>query len=215
MIRVNQQAEPTNFDDLVRTPGRKFLRDRLNPSSKPTTQEFSSHDYWTKIIPDLRAAYGNICSYCCEYIPHTTGHKQVEHFWPKSESPHELAYEWSNYRLVCGLINGRKWTNTVLDPFKVEDGWFVMRFPSLQIVPAEASVLPATVTQKQIQDTIDILRLNDEGENIPSRKRHIELYYLFNSISFLTETAPFLAKELTRQNLLDEVKVMWSLNLFS
>lgn len=205
MIHVTPHPEPNDFDHLVRQPGLFFLSKRPNP----TTDDFKNHDYWTRIIPQMRVAYGQICAYCCEYIPYLTGNRQVEHFWPKSEPPHTRAYDWNNYRLVCGIINGRKGVKTILDPFYVEDGWFAIQFPSLQIVPGKIGGLSATLVKK-IEDTITVLKLNDEGENIPAREWHLDVYCEHGNFQHLMLTAPFLAKELTRQNLQQEIKKMRS-----
>ena len=77
-----------------------------------------------------------------------TGWKTVEHFKPKDLHP-GLAYDWDNYRLVCGLLNSRKRVNeTILDPFEIEDGWFLLHFPSLQVykVGNGATTSTATIT---------------------------------------------------------------------
>jgi hypothetical protein len=48
----------------------------------------------------------------------------------------ELAYEWSNYRHAIGRVNGCKGNldDLVLDPFEVEDDWFAIQIPDLQLV---------------------------------------------------------------------------------
>jgi hypothetical protein len=122
-----------------------------------------------------------------------------------------LAYEWSNYRLACGIINGRKGVKTVLDPFVIQDGWFRMRFPSLMIEPAPASELPTSVTRQQIWDTIKDLGLNDQGENIPARKQHLAVYCRNDDFQHLMDMAPFIAKELMRQGYVQTIKEMLAL----
>lgn len=201
MIHVSPQPEPADFNILVRQPGRAFLAIKTQSTSVLASKDYNNHTYWREIIPQLRTAYGGVCAYCCEYIPKTTGHRQVDHFWPKTKKLYQLAYEWTNYRLACGLINGRKGVKTILDPFKIQDGWFIMQFPSLLIIPAPANTLPIGITQGEIQDTIDDLQLNDEGENVPSRKEYIELYCENGDYNYLRKRAPFLAKELARQGI--------------
>jgi hypothetical protein len=208
MIHVELQPEPADFDALVRQPGLLFLH-KLPNSSSPDFRKPNNH--WTKIIPQLRTAYSQICAYCCEYIPYGTGHRQVDHFWPKSKKPYPLAYEWSNYRLACGIVNSRKGTKEVLDPFRIKDGWFRMKFPSLLIEPAPTSELPTGITRQQIWDTITNLGLNDRGENIPARKQHIDVYCRNNDFQHLMDMAPFIAKELIRQNYVQTIKAMMAL----
>ena len=103
MIYVERQPEPEEFDECVRQPGQEYLKSNPNPTSR----EFSSHSYWRKISVELHSVYGGICAYTCHWISRDTGWRTVEHFMPKKAHPH-LAYEWDNFRLVCGRLNGRK-----------------------------------------------------------------------------------------------------------
>lgn len=207
MIRVNEQPEPAEFDALVRQPGLLFLAKYPSPTSKDYE---SPNNYWTNVLFKMRTAYGWVCAYCCEYIPYGT---QIDHFWPKSKPDYKLAYEWSNYRLACGIVNSRKGVKTILDPFTIQDGWFRMQFTSLQIVPAPESILPPTVTREQIQYAITELKLNDEGEHIPARKKHVIEYCRSGDFQHLTDMAPFIAKELTRQGYVQTIKEMMDLQM--
>src|SRR5207245_9727793 len=99
----NQRAEPPHFDEQVRRKGRRFLN--VNPH--PTSRQWRSHRYWQHVGSDLHDLYGGICAYSCHWIPFDTGADTVEHFRPKDTYPVD-AYEWSNYRLVCATLNGRK-----------------------------------------------------------------------------------------------------------
>lgn len=199
MIRISAQPEPPNFDLLVRRPGRKYLA----RYPRPTEKQFRSHSYWTRILGELHSRYNGICAYSCHWIAFDTGSKQVEHFLPKSEHP-QLAYEWSNYRLVCGILNGRKGTRNVLDPFTIEDGWFIIGFPSLLVMPS-ASLEPEIA--QQIHETIGILGLNDEGTCMKTRAKYVEDYCKRRiTYDHLIEEAPFLAKELARQGYVESIR---------
>lgn len=125
MIHVDENAEPPEFNDRVRRKGRRFLRDYPRPTSK----QWRSHSYWREVGPQLHDQYDGICAYSCHWIPYDTGADTVEHFRPKDIYPKQ-AYEWRNYRLVCATLNGRKGVHEdVLDPFEIQDGWFVIDFP--------------------------------------------------------------------------------------
>jgi 5-methylcytosine-specific restriction endonuclease McrA len=125
---VKMQPEPACFYEKVQKKGDAFLA--KNPGIRKLP------DYWKVIIPDLYDAYRGICAYTCHWISDDTGWKTVNHFKPKRKYPEE-AYRWSNYRLVCGVFNGRKSDyEDVLDPFTLQEGWFVIVFPSLQLKPA-------------------------------------------------------------------------------
>jgi hypothetical protein len=200
MIRVQPQPEPPEFDTLVRQPGLVFLQG--NP--QPTNSQWKSRSYWRGIIPKLRVCYQEICAYCCHWIPPDTGSSTVEHFLSKHKYPKQ-AYEWSNYRLVSGTLNGRKGTqDDILDPFHIQNGWFVIDFPSLLVKPAQG--LAASIAQS-VQRTIDVLALNDEGTCVQGRQAYIRDYCL-NYIDFtcLRTKAPFIALELQRQNLVQSIK---------
>lgn len=194
MIQVTSAAEPPNFNNLVRVPGNAFLR------SLPTgvTPDWRRRDYWRKIIPELHSAYGGICAYTCHYIPEDTGSNTVEHFQPKKLFPND-AYEWSNYRLVCGRMNGRKGDHQdVVDPFVVVAGMFELDFPSLQV--AIGSGL-STANDVLARSTRERLKLNDDV-NIRARLAYV-LDYRHGHIarSHITSHAPFIDREMTRQNI--------------
>ena len=200
MIHVDAQPEPADFNELVRVPGQSFLA--LNP--QPTKKQWDTHSYWRSILTELRHIYGSICAYSCHWIPADTGARTVEHFVPKHESPGQ-AYEWNNYRLVCSVLNSRKRTHTdTLDPFNVVNGWFILDFPSL-LVKASAGLDPQRT--QQVRQTIKRLKLNDEETCLENRARYIKDYCIGGiPFSHLRKEAPFIAMELERQGLVDEIK---------
>lgn len=195
MIHVDQKEEPDVFNERVRRKGRRFIRDNQHPTSK----QWGNHAYWREIGPELHDAYDGICAYSCHWIPYDTGANTVEHFRPKDTYPDE-AYEWGNYRLVCSTLNGRKGVHEdVLDPFLLQDGWFVIDFPSMLVKPHLGLAL---ADQERVQATIDRLRLNDEGTCLKSRVKWLT-DYCSNGIplDYLRRHAPFIVAELERQGL--------------
>jgi hypothetical protein len=200
MIRMSPRPEPAVFNARVRQPGRRFLQNTPNPTSK----QFAAHSYWRGILDLLHQAYNGVCAYSCHWIPYDTGSDTVEHFLPKKKHP-DRAYEWSNYRLVCGTLNGRKGEHSdVLDPFLINNGDFILKFPSLLVVPSPN--LPLRI-QAKVQRTIDRLGLNDEGTCLKSRIKWVS-EYRDNQISFehLRNHAPFIAIELERQSLAADIR---------
>lgn len=192
MIRVQRQRQPKEFKRLVATPGRRFLATTRNPSSK----DYRGHEYWRRISRQLHDAYGGICAFSCHYIALDTGFQTVEHFKSKVAYP-KKAYSWSNYRLVCGLMNGRKGKfEDVLDPFNIDDGWFILDFPGTVIKPSDT--LPMS-RRKQVEATIRRLRLNHDESCVESRQLWLEEYCRFAptneaaAFSFLSQYAPFCA----------------------
>ena len=195
MIPVAPQSKPAKFNALVRKPGLAFLSATPNPNQA----EWKSHAYWLFVKDDLYAAYGQVCAYSCHWIP-GEGNRTCDHYVPKNEKP-KWAYEWKNFRLACGTVNGRKGKRRdVLDPFLVQDGWFAIQFPSLLVVPRDE--LDAQQAKK-VQTTIDALGLNDDGTCLQTRRAWLRDFCVFNlPINFLQKKAPFLSQELNRQNLL-------------
>ena len=204
MIHVTAQAEPARFENDVRKPGLEYLKTKKRKA--PTGKEWRSHAYWTKIIPDLYAAYGGICQFSCHWIPRDTGSINVEHFNPKSKFP-KLAYEWTNYRLMCGTLNGRKKDyQDVLDPFTINDDMFIIDFPSLLVKPGGGL---KAADKTKVNKTIARLRLNDAGTCLHAREHWIRSYCENNiTFAYLKGKAPFLARELERQSLVDRIKTI-------
>jgi len=202
MIRVTPQSEPREFDALVRRPGRRFLRGCPHPIGK----QWAEHSYWRRVLRDLHRRYRGICAYSCHWIPYDTGSDTVEHFRPKGNHP-RYAYEWSNYRLVCGTLNGRKGGHEdVIDPFLVETDWFVIDFPSLLVTPSAG--LRGTGRAK-VKSTIDRLKLNDEGTCLAARFDWVTQYCGGEfTFAYLRRKAPFIALELRRQGLVTAIRTI-------
>jgi hypothetical protein len=116
MIRVQLAAEPPTFDVSVRQRGLDAIRE----------------------LDDMLVAYKRLCAYTCLYIEHVTGGATVDHMIPKS-THWDHVYEWSNYRLACGLMNGRKNdARDVLDPFEI-DGTGAMDATLIPLSAADGS----------------------------------------------------------------------------
>lgn len=201
MIGVKKAKQPSHFQKNVRTKGLNFL----STTPAPTAKEWTSHSYWRNSIEDLHDSYAGICSYTCHWIPMDTGSITVDHFLPKDIYP-KKAYSWSNFRLACGRLNGRKGTNVGIDPFKIKGRWFELDFPSL-LVKVGRDAPPNKV--KLIDASIEFLKLNDEASCVQSRAAWIK-WYVSGHISFehLKRHAPFLASELSKQRLKNKIKTM-------
>lgn len=92
----------------------------------------------------------------------------VEHFLSKKNRP-DLAYEWSNYRYIAGSVNGSKGTHDdkVLDPFEVQNGWFEVLLPSMQLVVTP--LLPRLLSARA-EFTLKQLKLRNGTKVVRSRK---------------------------------------------
>ena len=200
MIRVVPAPEPEDFDEKVRQPGpRAFTRlaDRDYGGNREAVPSRKFPDHWRKSHEDLLESYHRICSYLCLYIPRGTGARSVDHMVPKSEA-WDLAYEWSNYRLACSLMNSRKGAATsVLDPFEVDDGWFVLELVEFQVLPGDG--LEEAIVE-DVWSTINQLRLNDEECRGAREEYALAYWYEGIPLDYLERHAPFVARELRRQD---------------
>lgn len=194
MIQVPLQPEPTDFDALVRQPGNRLLARGIPTSSK------GYKNHWKKIAHDLHRAYNGVCAYSCMYIMPPGS---VDHFLPKTKHP-DLAYEWSNYRLSSQRVNQHKGDSLdVIDPINVQDGWFVLDFPSC-LVKANNG-LPQAICD-QVEKSIAVLKLN-EDDTLVQERCDLMLEYAEGAVTidFLSRRYPFLASEIVRQNIQQSV----------
>jgi hypothetical protein len=189
VIRVAPQPEPAGFDAKVRVPGRAFLARVPNPNGK----QFAKKQFWKEALQDLKTAYNSICAYSCIWIPNNYS---VDHFEPKTTRP-DLAYEWTNYRLVHDRINSNKGDYTdVLDPFHIQTGWFILDIATLWVKP-EPTLQPNV--KRPVQATIDRLRLNDD-QWVQMRFELLNSYMNRElTIGYLQSKYPFMASEIQRQ----------------
>ena len=157
----------------------------------------------------MHEAYMGICAYTCHWIAYDTGTATIDHFVAKTIEP-GLAYEWSNYRLACGRMNGRKGKyQDVLDPFMLPGRVFELDFPSLQILP---SVENGDDLLSQAVSTIARLRLNDEL-SVKARWWYVRDYCASHiTLEFLEYNAPFIFREIVRQNLEIDIRRVMSLD---
>lgn len=214
MIPVDPAPEPAGFDRRVRQRGLSALAELVGESppesrrgprrikiaeSRDTLRSADYPAFWVEMLDELAHAYNRVCAYSAFHIHPVTGSPTVDHFVPKT-ADWRLAYEWSNYRLACGVMNARKSdSSVVLDPFEIEDGWFEMEFVAFQVVPG--SKLDPGIRLK-VHATIRQLGLSD-----PLLCTVREAYvaeYLAGLIPLqrLESHAPFVARELRRQGLL-------------
>ena len=191
------------FDSEVRIPGLEFLETTPCPSSR----DFSGHNYWNRARSHLRQLYSGFCAYTSLYLVDSDS---VDHFLPKVKYPH-LAYEWNNYRLARQKVNFSKGNSEkVLDPFTIQNGWFVIDCPSCLVRPGAG--LDAE-TRNRVEDTISILKLNDDDNLVQERCDWlVSLAKGEITMSFLLKRYPFLAIEITRQGIEQDLNTLFCID---
>ncbi len=188
MIPVaNPLLEPAAFAELCRKPGEKWLQENPNPK-RPK-------DFWTPFKDDLAKGFAGRCGFGAMWISSGT----VDHFVSWSENPAK-AYDWDNFRYLEGWINSAK-TNKpaakLLDPFKVQSGWFEILLPSMQLVPTAA--LP-TLFQEQAEYTLRALHLIDDERILRTRREWYRMYQAGElSLAGLEKKAPLIAAAVAKQ----------------
>ncbi len=127
----------------------------------------------------------------------------MDHFEPKSIDP-EMAYEWKNFRLAQKRINSNKGdSKEVLDPFHIQEGWFILDFDSFYVKPNFGL---RTEVERNVLNTIEILKLNSDTF-VHLRKTVLSEYSTGDfTMNFLERRYPFLALELKRQGLVESFK---------
>ena len=197
MLRIDQAPEPVSFKTSVEIPGDAWLQ------AHPTRQaDEKMPDYWKACAKDLFEAYHGICAFTLMRIKKAHG-KEMDHFRPKSLPRYRnLAYKWTNFRLVSPRINKKKWAHLLADPFKIPKDGFYIDFSDgrIQVNPRWQK---SPVVSKLLQKTRDQLALNDEG--LPEGRKEAYDDYMnqdpqyHSGICVVVRECPFVAYEMLRQ----------------
>lgn len=199
MIHVNPQPEPASFNANVRQKGLAYLRRKGLALDQPLPPKTEIPPHWRDCLDDLYSVYEGTCSYLAVFFERVTGGGSVDHFVAKSRRA-DLAYEWTNFRLACSVMNSRKREfEDTLDPFEVVNGWFHLELVSGHIYPDPNL---SEDIKAQVTATIERLGLDDPG-NREMRARHYQEYYEGEfTADFLKKRSPFVWLEAERQGLL-------------
>jgi len=179
--------EPDEFDSRVRQPGQEWL---ASHDLKDRPRSYWSE--WTECRFHLSNEFRHLCGYSLTYEPVGT----VDHF-VSCNADRDLAYEWSNYRYASGWINSSKQDQEgILDPFEVEDDWFEILLPSLQMKLADdlENRLPPEQYLKAKNTLTRLHLVNDPRAREPRRVWY--QMYLEGKITLagLEDFAPILAR---------------------
>ena len=219
MIRIVLAAEPPSFDDRVRERGKDAITRLLGKpvkgkgGRKPKKTYAREEDIPSEKFPalwiqpreadgkstldDMMDIYGQQCAYLAMHVEKATGSPTVDHFIPKSTN-WRLVYEWSNYRLSAACVNAAKGVLDVVDPFKVQAGWFELNFATFHVQRGRGA--PNTQHTK-IDNILPLLNLRECWQQ---REEYVMRYQLGPGnkgidLAYLEHRAPFIASELRRQ----------------
>lgn len=186
MIPVAPVAEPEGFDAGCRQKGNAWLQEHPG--------EQRPQDYWSPFRPVLAAGFHERCGYGAMWTSSGT----VDHFI-SCHQDRRLAYEWSNYRYLEGWMNSaksRRRAEELLDPFEVQEGWFEIVLPSLQLRLSER--IPPEYRQRA-EYTLQTLPLRDDERILRQRRAWYQLYQDgMLTLEGLQDRAPLIAAAVRR-----------------
>lgn len=187
MIPVARVSAPPQFRQRCRDPGEAWLA--ANPDAK------RPRDYWSQFKPHLADGFANRCGYSAMYEPVGS----VDHFRSWDNHP-ELAYDWRNYRYAAEWINKSKQTadDDVLDPYEVQDAWFEITLPDLQLRVTDR--VPAA-RRARATYTLTRLHLRDDERVIRQRRQWYKMFEEGKlTIDGLAIVAPLIAAAVRKVN---------------
>jgi len=187
MIPFSLQPEPAAFDADVRRKGLAWLQ-----NTPGAAERRRPHPHWRPCLPDLRTAFRGLCGYAAMRIDCKGS---VDHFksWNATRATQpELAYEWSNFRFCSTWINAvKKEDAAVLDPFVVQNGWFRIVLPTMEL---ETTAEVPDQYRNLAQQTLDNLHLRDDEDLVDFRREWYEAYKSGDAtFGLLEEWAPLVA----------------------
>ncbi len=188
MIRFAPSSKPDGFTERVELRGAAWLQS--HPVGRPSS-------YWNEFRSALADAFRNLCAYSAIWEPVGT----VDHFVSCDEN-RSRAYDWSNYRFASAWINSSKQalrSVQILDPFEVEDDWFEILLPSLQMVATDR--VPEE-HRERADFVLQRLRLRDGEAVIRQRQAWYQLYLEGKlTLEGLADRAPMIAAAVQRTKL--------------
>lgn len=193
MIPVTKQPEPESFDIAVRQPGNAAIREHKGNRTRKAF--WDNYAYWSECLDDLHALYNETCAYLGVRIARQAmlgiQGASVEHFVPVSID-HTLAYEWSNYRLVCGMTNSER-GNTVpfLDPFELPLDTFRLLLNSGKVV---TSAKTQKLDSKAVANALKVIN----NKTFATYRASLFARYK-EQPDALREESPFIYQEAVRQ----------------
>lgn len=159
-------------------------------------------DLWSPFKTQLANAFRNLCAYSAMFEPVGT----VDHFVSCDED-RSLAYDWSNYRYCSAWINSSKKdlkSTQILDPCAVQDGWFRILLPSLQLEITDA--IPAAI-RPTAEFVLNRLHLRDDERVLRQRREWYRMYQDAElTLEGLAKKAPLIAAAVQAQRNSDEHK---------
>lgn len=188
------------YEAHVRGPGSRWLAE--NPFSEakpgePAPKPKRPPSLWLKVRDELADAFYHRCAYTAARL---SAPGEVDHFVSADEDRNKL-YEWDNFRYCAGWLNSSKRnirSTEILDPLAIEDDWFEIVLPSLELRVTEKC--PEHL-RKRAEFMLDRLKLRNGHE---VRRFREEMYNLYERegpqvLPILDEWVPMIARAIRKQ----------------
>jgi len=215
MIPVAPQPAPADFDLKVKQKGMSFLA--MYPHA--TAKMIQNNRLWKNAVDDIFRLYNGYCAYSAYLVPSL----EIDHYIPIAkiveDGERHRAYEWDNFRPASGPMNREKGdSNEIIDPFIIESGWFIIDFKTINLKIERGKNVPEKYGP-WVDSTIRRLKLNNKFNYIEYRCKMLGTYCescekypesIAANFENLLMIAPFIAHELQRQNLKEDIIKLWS-----
>jgi len=186
VIRFEPRPAPEGFAERVAQRGAAWLAAHETGRLPP---------YWQEFRHELADAFGSLCAYGAMYEPVGT----VDHF-VSIEEDRSKAYDWTNYRFASAWLNSSKQalrSSQLLDPFAVQNEWFAVQLPSMQLVLTEH--VPDE-WRERAQFMLDRLHLAHDERVLRQRREWFRMYQEYGlSLDELAKKAPLIAAAIKKQ----------------
>jgi len=187
MKPVARVPAPPEFA-AVSQRGNAWLARNPDPTRRPP-------DYWREFNLKLGEGFEHLCGYMALWTTDGT----IDHFVSINED-RSRAYDWDNYRYVANWLNSSKQnvpSTDILDPYEVEEGWFEILLPTLELV-VTSKVPPEK--RARAEKTLCRLPIGRDARAIKRRGIYYDRYLKKKmDLSQLREEAPLLAAAIEKQ----------------
>ncbi len=188
MRHIDPPRAPYGWQKHVRERGRRWLND---PAANNRGAE-RPESFWLNYRDQIGERFNCICCYTVVWV----ANGEADHFVPwarvRGTAQAELAYDWTNIRYADSWINRSKGAAVFPDPFTVQDDWFELHLPSLEL--RTTGQHPAT-EQAAIDNLLE--RVRDDHRVMKLRRRYLKQYLdRDRSLKSLEQDAPLLARAL-------------------
>ncbi len=178
----------SRYEECVREPGTRWLASGNAQRPRP---------FWREVHVDVARAYHLRCAYTAMWINYSGA---IDHFVSIDED-RSKAYSWDNFRYCDNRFNSKKQaarSHELLDPLHVEDGWFELSLPDLQL--HITSLCPEHL-RKRAEFMLEKLGLRNSDPVIQNRESFWILYQQYgeSALPIIEKQAPLVARAIRKE----------------